>query len=203
MARLRVGVLGGTFDPVHTGHLILASCAASQLELERVIFIPAGDPWRKATLKVSPAAGRLEMVRLAIQTDARFTVDDSEVKRSGPSYTSDTLRELKTRLGSESQIYFLAGADALEDMRYWHEPEVILASARLAVAPRMQTPVPAAPKGHAAGEFPVPDYDEIDMPYVGISSTALRDRVQRGLSIRYLVPDAVEAYIRETGLYRA
>jgi nicotinate-nucleotide adenylyltransferase len=200
---LRVGVLGGTFDPPHLGHLVLASCAAEQLGLERVLFVPAGDPWRKAARRVTPAAQRLEMTRLAIAGDPRFDVDPTEVQRQGPSYTSDTLRELKQRLAPESHLYFLVGEDALEDIRYWHEPEAIFAAATLAVAPRMETPVPEPPSEHAGSALALPPFERIDMPYIGISSTDLRRRVQRGESLRYLVPDAVGRYIREQGLYQA
>jgi nicotinate-nucleotide adenylyltransferase len=202
MARLKIGVLGGTFDPIHIGHLILASCAVSQFQLDRVLFTPAGDPWRKAALHVSPSEHRLAMVRLAIQEDSRFELDESEVRRKGPSYTSQTLLELKARLPEESQLFFLAGSDALDDMRYWRDPQLIFATARLAIAPRLKTPVPGAPVGHPSLGLEVPDYEEIDMPYVGINSTGLRSRVNRGLSIRYMVPESVEAYIKEQGLYR-
>jgi len=198
---LRVGVLGGTFDPPHLGHLILASCAAGQLGLDKVLFVPAGDPWRKAARRVTPAGQRLEMARLATAGDPRFEVDPTEVQRPGPSYTSDTLRELKQRLPRESRLYFLVGEDALEDMRYWHEPEAILAAATLAVAPRMETPVPQPPEEHSGTALALPPFERVDMPYIGISSTDLRRRVQRGDSIRYLVPEAVERYVRERGLY--
>jgi nicotinate-nucleotide adenylyltransferase len=199
---LRVGILGGTFDPVHIGHLILAHCAAEQLKLDQVRFIPTGDPWRKASRQVTPAQHRLEMTRLATAGDKRFTVDDCEVRREGPTYTTETLQALKLELGPGTELYFLIGEDALDDMPYWHKPEVIFEVAHLAVAPRMDTPVAPAPQGHADKLLALPPYERIDMPYIGISSTDLRARVQRGGSLHYLVPDAVGRYISEQRLYR-
>ena len=199
---MKLGILGGTFDPIHTGHLILAHCAAEQLDLERVFFVPAGDPWRKASRDVTPATHRLAMVRLAVEADKRFEIDDREVRRDGPTYTTDTLRELKGELGAGTEFFFLVGEDSLTDMPYWHEPEAIFELARLAVAPRMGTPVPAPPTSHDARHLHLPQFVRIDMPYIGISSTDLRARAQRGESLRYLAPDAVDRYIKNQGLYR-
>jgi nicotinate-nucleotide adenylyltransferase len=199
---VKAGVLGGTFNPIHVGHLILAHCAAIQLGLSRVLFVPAGDPWRKAGTDVAPAPDRLEMVRLAIADDERFALDDRETEQEGPSYTSVTLAELRAELGLDAQLHFILGEDALEDMVYWHEPEVILANATLAVAPRMKTPVPAPPRHRRGTALSLPSYERIEMPYIGISSTDLRARARRGESLRYLVPDAVERYIRERALYQ-
>lgn len=198
---MRLGVLGGTFDPVHLGHLVLAHCAAQQLRLDSVRFIPAGDPWRKAQRQVTPASERLEMVRLAVAGDDRFEADDCEIRREGPTYTVDTLRALRVEIGEGSELFFLVGEDSLQDMRYWHDPEGMLEAARLAVAPRMKTAVSAPPQPHEAEPLRLPDYLRIDMPYIGISSTDLRERARRGESLRYLVPEAVDSYIRERGLY--
>ncbi|HEY7270813.1 MAG TPA: nicotinate-nucleotide adenylyltransferase [Dehalococcoidia bacterium] len=198
---MRIGVLGGTFDPIHTGHLILASCAADQLKLDKVLFIPAGDPWRKAARTVTAGAKRLEMVRLATTDDPRFDLDDRELRREGPTYTSDTIRELKAECGPQAQLFFLAGEDALDDMRFWHKPDVIFAAARLAVAPRMATPLPSPPD-HEGASLELPEFERINMPYVGISSSDVRERAARGGSLRYLVPDAVDHYIKQEGLYR-
>lgn len=199
---MRVGVLGGTFDPPHLGHLILAHCAFEQLKLDAVKFIPAGDPWRKVSYELTPAQHRLAMARLAIAGDARFAVDDREVRRQGPTYTSETLTELRSALGASAQLYFLVGEDAVEDMRYWHDPQAIFAAARLVVAPRLDTPVPVPPAGGGSEPLVLPDHDRVDMPYIGINATDLRARIRRGESVKYLVPDAVDAYIREQGLYR-
>lgn len=192
---MRIGVLGGTFDPIHLGHMILAETARTSLALEKVIFVPAGDPWRKAGRTIAPAEHRLEMTRLAIADNADFELDDSEVRRDGPSYTVETLAGLKERLPGGTELFFLLGEDALADLPYWRDPAGIAALARIAVAPREGTARPTALP------FPEDRLVAIDMPYVSISSTWLRERVGKGLGLRYLVPEGVEAYIRDNGLY--
>jgi nicotinate-nucleotide adenylyltransferase len=192
---LRLGVLGGTFDPIHVGHLILAECAREQFGLATIRFIPAGDPWRKANRKITAKEHRLAMTRLAIDRNSVFEVDPREVQRSGPSYTSETLDELRAGLQAGDELYFLLGEDALEDLPHWHDADAIFNAATVAVAPRGEAaaePVLTAPR----------KVERIDMPYVGISSTDLRERVRRGQSIRYMVPAEVEAYIRDNALYR-
>ena len=197
---MKLGVLGGTFDPVHLAHLVLAERAYEQLGLDRVQWLPAGDPWRKADRAVSPAEHRLAMVRLAIRGNPAFQVCSLELERKGPTYSVDTLAELgKKNPGSE--LMFLLGWDALEDLPNWHEPERLMQLARLAVASR-------------SGERLAPDALDrllpglaarvvwIEMPRLDISGTELRRLVAAGDSLRYLVPERVEAYIREQGLYR-
>jgi nicotinate-nucleotide adenylyltransferase len=186
---LRIGVLGGTFDPPHLGHLILAEHAYDQLGLDRVAFVPAGDPWRKASRKVTAASHRLAMTRLAVENDGRFYADPIEVERSGPTYTAETLEALQ-RSQAGASLFFLLGADALADLPNWHDPHRITAAATLVVAPRL---------GDSA---PLPeDVVALSMPYVGISATDIRERVRQGKGIRYLVPEAVAAYIEANGLY--
>jgi nicotinate-nucleotide adenylyltransferase len=192
---MRLGFLGGTFDPPHIGHLILAELAREQLGLARVLFIPVGDPWRKSDRTVTRAAHRLAMTRLAIEGNNAFEVDDCEIEREGPTYTVDTLRELRARLSAADEIVFLAGEDALADMPRWRDPAGIAAAARIAIAPRSDVEIPEDLP------FDTSTLLRVDMPYVDISSTSLRERAGRGLSLRYLVPPAVEAYIREQGLY--
>ena len=128
---MATGFLGGTFDPPHFGHLFLAECARAQFALERVLFIPAGDPYRKKRA-MTPAAQRLEMTRLAVQGNPGFSVDDLEVRREGPTYTVDTLEELGAR--GEGAVVFIIGSDALADMRNWKDPRRIEELARLVVA---------------------------------------------------------------------
>jgi len=190
----RVGVLGGTFDPVHVGHLILAEQAREQLRLDRVLFVPAGDPWRKAQRSVTPARHRLAMVRLAVAGNPAFEVDESEIRREGPTYTVETLRELRERLSPDDELFFIVGEDALADLPAWRDPAGIAALALIAVAPRQGVQAPALP-------FDASRLVRVEMPFVDISSTDLRERARAGRSLRYLVPDAVEAYIREKGLY--
>ena len=192
---MRAGVLGGTFDPIHVGHLILAEQAREQLHLDRIIFIPAGEPWRKAHRDVTTAAHRLAMTRLAVQDNSHFEVDDCEVTRPGATYTVDTLRELKSRSPAPEELFLILGEDALADLPHWRDPEGIAREARLVVAPR---------EGSREAEglpFDSERIARIDMPYVAISSTDLRERARAGRSLRYMVPPAVEDYIRRNKLY--
>jgi nicotinate-nucleotide adenylyltransferase len=191
---VKVGLLGGTFDPPHLGHLILAEIGREQLRLEKVLFMPAGDPWRKANRGVTPALHRVAMTRLCIAGNAAFAVDEREVRRKGPTYTVETLRELRDEC-PEDALYFLAGQDALADMPVWREPAEIARLAQIAIAPRRDAPLPSGLPFDAEGLL------RVDMPVIDISSTELRERARRGSSLRYLVPDAVQAYIREHGLY--
>lgn len=197
---MRLGLLGGTFDPVHVGHLILAETAREQLRLDRVVFVPAGVPWRKAVVSITDSEHRLAMLRLATAGNAAFAVSDVEVTRAGPSYTAETLKALaKEHPGAE--LFFLLGDDALADLPNWYQPRRILQLATLAVARRPgggpAQPGDEAPRGLSAGLV------RLEMPRIDISASAIRARVRDGLSVRYLVPDAVEEYIREHGLYRS
>jgi len=190
----RIGVYGGTFDPPHIGHLILAEAALEQLKLDKVMFVPAGDPWRKADRKVTPAAHRLEMTRLAVQGNAGFEVEDFEVVREGPSYTVETLEILHDHLGKAADLYLILGEDALADVPHWRQPERLVELSTLAVADRRGVTMPQLPFDRARV---VP----FEMPAIDISSTELRERAAKGLSLRYQVPDAVLRYIEANGLY--
>lgn len=185
-------VLGGTFDPPHLGHLVLAECARVQLGASTVRFIPAGFQYRKSHAHSSGEV-RLEMTRLAIADNPAFELDARELRRDGPSYTVDTLAELKRE--GRGEIVLVVGADALADMAHWKEPGRIRALARLAVAPRPGGTPSVGPPGSGGAV-------EIDMPPLPISSSLIRERVRAGLPIRYLVPREVEAYIENHGLYR-
>lgn len=199
---MRLGVLGGTFDPPHVGHLILVEEARTRLDLGKVIFVPAGDPWRKAAQEVTAAEHRLAMVRLMLGSDPYFEVSTLEVERAGPSYTVDTLEALHQQHGPGLELYFILGEDALHDLPHWKEPARILSLAWLAVARRpagegwSDADLEAAVPGVSERIVPLP------MPTVDISSTDLRERAHAGLSLRYLVPLGVEEYIRRHGLYR-
>lgn len=191
---MRIGLLGGTFDPPHVGHLILGQLALEQLHLERVVFIPAGDPWRKSNRVVSAARHRLAMTRLAIGDNPAFDVDDCEVTREGATYTVDTLRLLREQHPGDELVLVL-GEDALADVPNWKEPESLPVLSTVAVAPRRGTELPPLP-------FDASRVVRVDMPGIDISSTELRERARRGESVRYFVPDAVEAYIKDNELYR-
>lgn len=199
---MKVGVMGGTFDPIHLAHLILAEQARVFLGLDRVLFVPAGAPWRKAERRIAPVADRVAMVRAALAGDPYFEVSLIESERRGPSYTVDTLSVLQRQLGPQAELYFILGQDALADLPNWREPARIVQLARLAVAARPGCP----PPDPTALERAVPGIqdrmDVVPMPQMDISSTDIRRRVAQGISIRFLVPAAVEAYITAHGLYR-
>jgi nicotinate-nucleotide adenylyltransferase len=194
---VKVGILGGTFDPVHVAHLVLAEQARDQLALDEVLFVPAGDPWRKTHRAITPAEHRLAMLRLAIDGNGAFGISDIELRRDGPTYTADTLEQLAgERL--DDGFWFIMGADALSDLPNWREPERIVRHAMLAVSPRdiQEVNVTALNIPGLAGRVEL-----FGCPRMAISSTDIRARAAAGRSIRYLVPDAVERYIAERGLY--
>lgn len=188
---MRLGVFGGTFDPPHLGHLIVAADVHLRLPLDRVVFVPAADPPHKRGLVRTSARLRLEMVEAAVRGDDRFAVDGLELRRQGPSYTVDTLRELRRR-HPDAELFFLIGADALRDLPGWHEPAEV---ARLATLVRMERAGDAVPETDAA---PV----DVPVTRIDISATEIRQRVAAGASIRYLVPDAVREIIERERLYQ-
>ena len=198
----RLGVLGGTFDPPHRMHLALATAAADQLHLPRVLFLPAGDPWRKAHRIVSPAPHRLAMTRLAIAAEPRFACSDMELRRSGPTYTLQTLQRLAAQ--GWQALWFIVGSDAIVDLPHWHEPEQLIRTARLAVAVR-----PGPTLDAAALDNLVPGLsarlDWLTLPPDALSATALRHRIaagaEPGAQAHADAPPAVLAYARTRGLY--
>jgi nicotinate-nucleotide adenylyltransferase len=192
---VRIGVFGGTFDPPHVGHLILAEVCREALDLTSVLFIPAGDPWRKAGRDIAPAHHRLAMTRLAVAGNPAFEVNDCEVTREGPSYTIDTLRLLRQREPG-AELFLIFGQDALADLPHWREPAALADEATIVVVPREGVVLPELP-------FPAESIINVPMPYIGISSTDLRRRARAGLSLTYQTPEAVEAYIKEHRLYQA
>jgi nicotinate-nucleotide adenylyltransferase len=197
---VRIGVLGGTFNPPHLGHLLCAQEAYVQLELDAVMLIPARTPPHKPVEEEPGVEHRLELCRRAVQDDERFQVSDVEVVRSGPSYTLDTLRELHSK-APDNDLFLIVGGDIAAGFADWHEPERVLSMATLAVAKRRGTPREAvkAALAHLKGGDRTSFFR---MPRIDISSTLVRDRVGAGLPIRYLVPEPVEGYIAEKGLYR-
>ena len=198
---MRVGVLGGTFDPIHLAHLIVAEEARVRLALDHVVFIPAGEPWLKAVQPVTPPQVRLEMVRQAVACNSHFRVSSLEVERPGPSYSVDTLDTLRREEGPDAELYFILGMDAIADLPHWHAPERFL---------DLCTPVVFARTDHGAAgldelEHRLPGVKNratfLEGPVIEISSTDIRRRVALGESIRYLVPTPVERFITEHGLY--
>lgn len=193
LSAVRRALLGGTFDPPHVAHLVAGEAAYRRLGVDRVELIPAGAPWQKAGQEVSHAEHRWEMTRLAAEGVDYFVADDREVRRDGPTFTVDTLASYPT--GDE--LWLVVGADTAAAIRSWHRSSEVLDRARLAVAPRPGTDRAAVEA--AAGEELV----WLDVPELAVSGTMLRARVAAGSSIRFLVPEAVFAYIELNGLYRS
>lgn len=195
---MNIGVLGGTFDPIHIGHLIVAEEARIKLGLEEVLFVPAGEPWLKQDRDVTPAIHRVEMVRRAIVDNPDFKLSTLEVDRSGPSYTVDTLEALQDRL-SETSLFFILGRDTLAELPLWKDPRKVIQLCRLVVPPRLGS----RDLRHLERAIPglLARVVQLDMPVIGISSSGIRQRVAQGMSVRYLVPPGVEAYITEQRIY--
>jgi len=199
---MRVGILGGTFDPVHVGHLIIAEEALSRLALDQVLFIPAGQPWLKADQVLSAAEHRLKMVELAIASNPRLGVSRIEIDRAGPTYTVDTLEQLKRDLGEDVQLFFILGLDALEHFHRWEQPERIIELCELAIASRpgfqnsriLDEQLGRYPKLGSKVNF-------LAAPLMDISGSSIRLRAGEGRSIKYRVPEAVERYIDQRALY--
>jgi nicotinate-nucleotide adenylyltransferase len=193
---MKLGILGGTFDPVHNGHLALAAAARDHFRLDLVLFVPAGRPWRK-TREITAAEHRLAMLRLAIAGEETFGISDVELRRAGPTYTADTLDALAgERLDDE--FWFIAGADALADLPNWKDPERIVRHAIVAVAPRNGSEVE-----RAIGAVPAlaGRIEPFPMAAVDVSSTEVRRRAAASEPIEHLVPAPVAAYIKEHRLY--
>lgn len=200
---MKIGIMGGTFDPIHIAHLIIAEEARVQLALDRVIFIPAGEPWMKPGHAVSAAGHREEMVKLAISSNPSFSLSLSEMERPGPTYTVDTLEQLLGELGYDTQLFLLLGWDSVAELTAWKAPYRVSKMATVVAFPRPGFDKPEI----AALEQVMPGIAEriifLDSPYLEISSTGIRKRIAGGGSVRYLVPDAVAQYISESGLYKA
>jgi nicotinate-nucleotide adenylyltransferase len=196
-----LGVLGGTFDPIHVGHLAVAEEAREALRLARVLFVPAGQPPHKVPGSVSRVGDRVAMVQLAIADNPAFELSMIEVQREGPSYTVDTLEAL-ARTNPGAQLHLILSAETFAELPTWHEPERLFEVARMAVVPREGYPAPDP--AWLARAFPGREgrVEYLGGPRLELSSTALRARVAAGRSIRYLVPQAVEAYIADHDLYR-
>jgi nicotinate-nucleotide adenylyltransferase len=198
---VRLGLFGGTFDPPHYGHLVAAQEAACQLELSRVLFLPARQNPLKRGEEVSPAEDRCQMVSLAIEGNPVFELSRADLDRPSPSYTVDLLRALRAERPT-AELFFLVGADILPELPRWHAPSALLELATLVAINRPGAPVPSL----AALEQALPAAAErvvlLEIPGMGISATDLRARVRLGQPIRYLTPPAVEHYIYQHGLYQ-
>ncbi len=190
-----IGILGGTFDPPHLGHLVLAQELAEKLKLDSVIFIPSANPPHKSTGEVSSAKHRFQMTKRAIHGNRIFRVSDIELKRKGPSYTVDTIRELK-EIYANSDLFFLTGSDILDEILTWKDPQEIYRLIKVVIGLR-----PGSDKIEPANQF-VRKSEIIEITSLDISSTRIRDKARSGKSIKYLVPPKVEHYIRRHKLYQ-
>ena len=196
---MKIGILGGTFDPIHIGHLVVAEEARIKVGLNEVLFVPTGQPLLKPDRSITPADLRVEMVRRAIADNPHFKLCTLEIERSGPSYTVDTLMMLREQLGSEVSLLFILGRDTLAELPSWKEPQKLVQLCRMVVAPRLGS----KDLQHLETEIPglLDKVIQLDMPVIGISSSGIRQRIAQGLSIRYLVPTEVENYIAEQKIY--
>jgi len=200
----RIGIFGGTFDPIHLGHLILAEQCREQAGLDQVWFVPAARPPHKLDRPLTRFDQRVEMIALAIAGQPSFRIDELEKDRAGPSYTADTLSELR-RLHPACEFWLLFGADTVADLPNWYEPSRVIAQAGLVVTGRPGHSIPTFEQVRAMLRVPNPSelrYHPVEAPLIDISSRDLRRRVAAGTSIRYMVPRAVECYIEEKKLYR-
>ncbi len=185
--------MGGTFDPVHHGHLVAASEVAGLFGLDEVIFVPTGEPWQKSERQVSPAEDRYLMTVIATASNPRFSVSRVDVDRGGPTYTIDTLRDLR-RQRPDAELFFITGADALAQIVSWRDNEQLFELAHFVGVTR--------PGFHRAGaHLPEGRVSLVEVPALAISSTDCRERVARGMPVWYLVPDGVVQYIEKRGLY--
>lgn len=190
--RFRLGIMGGTFDPIHHGHLVAASEVASEFGLDEVVFVPTGEPWQKSGQKVTPAEHRYLMTVIATAANPRFTVSRVDIDRPGPTYTADTLRDLAEQR-PDAELFFITGADAMEQIMTWKDVERIWDLAHFVGVTR---------PGHELSDFGrKTDISLMEIPAMAISSTDCRRRVEDGKPVWYLVPDGVVQYIGKYGLY--
>jgi nicotinate-nucleotide adenylyltransferase len=190
--------MGGTFDPIHHGHLLTAEEAAVQFGLDEVVFVPTGQPWMKGSSDVSGAEHRYLMTVIATASNPRFSVSRIEIDREGPTYTVDTLRALR-EANAGAELFFVTGADAMLEIFQWKDPAEILSLAHFIAATR-----PGYDLAHFQAEAPTahPNVSVMNIPALAISSTDIRQRVREGRPIRYLVPEGVKSYVEKAGLYR-
>lgn len=186
--------MGGTFDPIHHGHLVAASEVQSWFDLDEVVFVPTGRPWQKAEREVSAAEDRYLMTVIATASNPRFSVSRVDLDRSGPTYTVDTLRDVRSERGTEWDLYFITGADALEQILSWHDPDELFNLAHFVGCTR---------PGHTLSATGLPEgkVSLVEVPALAISSTECRLRVRQGEPIWYLVPDGIVQYIAKRHLY--
>ncbi|MEV0733318.1 MULTISPECIES: nicotinate-nucleotide adenylyltransferase [Polymorphospora] len=191
----RIGIMGGTFDPIHHGHLVAASEVADRFGLDEVVFVPTGQPWQKEDVPVSPAEDRYLMTVVATASNPRFQVSRADVDRDGPTYTVDTLRDLRAEYGPDTRLFFITGADALEKILSWKDTDQMFELAHFIGVTRPGFELSAA-------HLPDDAVSLVRVPAMAISSTDCRARVAAGKPVWYLVPDGVVQYIAKRRLYQ-
>jgi nicotinate-nucleotide adenylyltransferase len=199
---MKTGILGGTFDPIHTGHITVADVVREELGLAEIIFVPAARPWLKSGTFILSAEHRLDMVRLAITSKSYFKVSTGEIERKGPTFSIDTVTEMKREIGDNDELLFIIGWDNLSELPRWYQPKRLIRLCRLVAVPRAGFPVPDLGSLEAA----IPGISRrvimLDKPRIDISASVIRERVRLRLPIGHLVPKAVEKYIEDNALYR-
>jgi nicotinate-nucleotide adenylyltransferase len=199
---MKMGILGGTFDPIHNGHLAIADEARTYLNLSEVLFLPAGQPWMKSDQPISAAHHRTAMIRLALEGRPYFKLSTIEIEYKGPSYSVDTIVKLRAQSEEAFDCYFIVGWDNLAKIPLWKDPAKLIETCFLAAVPRPGYDRPDMKKLEAALPGISKKVILMDKPRIDISATDIRNRVAQGRSISSLVPPAVENYIKESGLYR-
>ena len=201
---MNIGVLGGTFDPIHIGHIRVAEEVVARLDLPRILFMPAGQPWLKLNNAnaISPIQDRLEMVRLGIADNPRFKLSTIEIERSGPTYSVDTIEQLHDSLSEGDEIFFILGWDNLMQLPRWHQPQRLIELCRLVAVPRVDFPLTDLPALEKALPGITPRVILFDKPRIDVNASEIRRRAAEGKSISEFVPKAVERYIQEHGLYK-
>jgi nicotinate-nucleotide adenylyltransferase len=194
--------MGGTFDPIHYGHLVTAEAALWKFDLDEVVFVPTGHPWMKEHREVTTAEHRYLMTVIATASNPRFSVSRIEVERKGPTYAIDTLQELRRQAEEELELYFITGADAILEIFQWKDPDEVLSMAHFIAATRPGYDIARFEEAATTVAGGHPKISVMDVPALSISSTDVRRRVREGEPIRYLVPEGVHAYIHKMGLYR-
>ncbi|HYI56673.1 MAG TPA: nicotinate-nucleotide adenylyltransferase [Microlunatus sp.] len=196
-SRYRLGVMGGTFDPIHHGHLVAASEVATRFDLDEVVFVPTGQPWQKSHKQVSSGEDRYLMTVIATASNPRFTVSRVDIDRAGPTYTVDTLRDLHDQRGDDVDLFFITGADALAAILTWRDVDDVFDLAHFVGCTRPGVDLHSP----AIAELPAERITLMEVPALAISSTGCRERVTARQPIWYLVPDGIVQYIAKRGLY--